>query len=155
VRADPNFLGRIEALSRLIAGEGASAARRALARRAAEAQVDLDRVRAARFALLAHGVGIGTWDPAGKGPRALDRGAVIPAVPGGRLAGRGEMPLHARFALRLADAPRPAAAVLHDVARWLARLDRYEARALSRRRSVIRALDAALIEDAEDARERE
>ena len=57
--ADPNLLGRIEALSRLIAGEGASASRLALARRVAEAQVDLDRVRAARFALFSHGVGVG------------------------------------------------------------------------------------------------
>ena len=140
--ADPNLLGRIEALSRLIAGEGASASRLALARRVAEAQVDLDRVRAARFALLSHGVGVETWDPAGMRPCAPDPGTATPAAAGERPAGRGKMPLQARSGLPLADAPRPVGAVLHDVARCLAGLERYEARALSRRRSAVRALDA-------------
>lgn len=150
LRTDPGLLDRTEALSRLIAGEGADAARLALARRVAEAQVDLDRVRAARFALLDHGVGVGTWDPAGVRPFAPDLGAATPAALGDRPAGRSEMPLYARFEPCLTDAPRPAAAALHDVARWLAGLARYEARALSRRRSAIRsairALDAAPME---------
>jgi hypothetical protein len=154
VRADPSLRERVEALSSLIAGEGASATRRALARRVAEAQVDLDRVRAARFALLARGVGGGTWDLAGTRPRAPDPGPAAPAAPGDRPAAkRGETPPCARSGLRLAVAPRPADAVLHDVARWLAGLERYEARALSRRRSAIRALDAAWIERAGGARE--
>jgi hypothetical protein len=145
--ADPSFLERIEALSRLIAGEGAAAARLALARRVAEAQVDLERVRAARFALLARGVGGGTWDPAGTRSGAPDPGPAAPTAPGDRPAAeRGETPPCARSGLRLAVAPRTAGAVLHDVARWLAGLERYEARALSRRRSAIRALDAARIE---------
>ena len=153
VCADPGLLEPIEALSRLIAGEGADAARLALARQVAEAQVDLDRVRAARFALLAYDVGGGTWDPAGMRAFAPDLEAAIPAAPGGQPAGQSEMPLYAHFELRLTNAPRPAAAVLHDVARWLAGLDRYEARALSRRRSAIRALDAAPMEGAGSARE--
>jgi hypothetical protein len=152
--ADPSFLERIEALSRLIAGEGAAAARLALARRVAEAQVDLERVRAARFALLARGVGGGTWDPAGTRSCAPDPGPAAPAAPGDRPAAeRGETPPCARSGLRLAVAPRTAGAVLHDVARWLSGLERYEARALSRRRSAIGALDAARIEGARGARE--
>ncbi len=42
-------------------------------------------------------------------------------------------------------APGLSSARPQDVARWLAGLDRYEARALSRRRSAIRALDAAQV----------
>jgi hypothetical protein len=151
--ADPSFLERIEALSRLIAGEGAAAARLALARRVAEAQVDLDRVRAARFALLSHGVGVETWDPAGMRPCAPDPGTATPAAAGERPAGRGKMPLQARSGLPLADAPGPVGAVLHDVARWLASLERYEARARSRRRSAVRALDAEPMKKGGDARE--
>ena len=154
VRADLSLLGRIEALARLIAGEGASAARLALARRVAEAQVDLDRVRAARFALLAQSIGVGTWGPAGMRPCSPDPGPAAPAALGDRpAAARGEMPVQARSGLGLADAPRPVGAVLHDVARWLAGLERYEARALSRRRSAVRALDTARTEGTGGARE--
>jgi hypothetical protein len=143
VRADPSLLGRIEALSRLIAGEGASAARLALARRVAEAQVEVDRVRAARFALLAQSIGVGAWDSAGMRLCSPDPGPAAPAALEDRPAvGRGEMPVPARSGLALAAAPRPAGAVPHDVARWLAGLERYEARALSRRRSAVRALEA-------------
>jgi hypothetical protein len=146
--ADPDLLGRTEALARLVAGEGASAARLALARRVAEAQVELDRVRAARLALLARGVGAGSRDAPGMRPRALDPGTATPAVPGDRSAGPSEMPPHARSGLGPAGAPGPGAAVLHDIARRLAGLDRYEARARSRRRSAARALDMAQVEGA-------
>jgi hypothetical protein len=146
VGADPSLRDRIEALSRLIAGAGAAAARVALARRVAEAQVDLDRVRAARFALLAHSVDVGTCDLAGMRPCVQDLAAATPAALGDRPAGQGEMPLQARSGLR------SAGAVLHDVSRLLARLERYEARALSRRRSAVRAFGAARIEGTGGAR---
>ena len=141
VRADPSLFEQIDALARLIAGEGASAARLALARRVAEAQVELDRVRAARFALLARGVGVGTCDQAEMRSCAPDPRPATPA------AERGGRPPRARSGLpRFTDAPRPAGAMLREVARWLAGLERYEARALSRRRSAVRALDTAQIE---------
>lgn len=127
VRADPGLAARADALSCRIAGEGAEASRLVpLARRVAEAQVSLERVRAARFALLAPGgAGAGEREP----PDADGRSA--PEF------GAGE---HA--AVRAKPGDKPAGAVGH-IARRLARLDRYEARALSRRRSAIKALDAA------------
>ena len=144
VCTDPGLLERVEALACLIAGEGAPAARLALARRTAEAYVDLDRVRAARFALLAHGAGVGASDPAGPRQCAPDLAAAAPAGPMERSAVDLSGPLpYDRSRLRLADAPRPGAAVLKDVALWLERLDRYEARARSRLRSAIRFLEAA------------
>jgi hypothetical protein len=143
VGADPTLFEQIDALALLIAGEEASAARLVLARRVAEAQLDLDRVRAARFDLLASGVGVGTCDPAEMQPCAPDPRAAAPA------AERGGRPLSARSGLPCrTDVPRPAGPMLRDVVRWLAGLERYEARALSRRKSAVRALDAARIEGA-------
>jgi hypothetical protein len=127
VRADPGLVARVDALSRLLAGERSEASRLVLlARRVAEAQVGLERVRAARFALLASGgAGAGASEPPNADRRSapefeVGRHVLIRAVPGDKPAG-----------------------AIGDIAQRLACLDRYEARALSRRRSAIKALDAA------------
>jgi hypothetical protein len=95
VLADGELSKEVEALTRKMVGNCTSADVLACARRVAEAQVDLERARRARYHLLARG---------------LD--------------------------------PHDEAASFAKLAPQLARLHRYERRALSRRKSAVKALGA-------------
>jgi hypothetical protein len=111
-----------------------------LARRVAEAQVDLMRVRRARHAMMTRALD----NPRYRSPRYLRRQiAMLVAV--GELLVRG---IAVPDDMRKAAFGRPQGAlkfalVIADLAHELARFERYERRALSRRKAAVAAFDAA------------
>lgn len=106
VVSDPRLSEQVEELARHLVGETASPGVLEMARRFAEAQVDLDRIRKARHqsCLL-----------------APDEGT------------------------RSEPAAEEVELIIRERVRRLKSLDRYERRALSRRRSAARALDTAFL----------
>jgi hypothetical protein len=133
VLADPQLSEAAATLARQIAGPDANAQRLALAGHIAEAQLDLQRIRQARLALLADAL---------KHP-VYER----------QLTWLEELRLlkpHLPFASHDAQRPLPdpvegphrLAIVIANLARRLAMMDRYERRALSRRKFAIRTFDA-------------
>jgi hypothetical protein len=116
-----------------------------LARRVAEAQVDLMRVRRARHAMMTRALD----NPRYRSPRHLRRQiAMLAAV--GELLIRG---IAVPDDMRKAAFGRPQGAlkfalVITDLATQLARFDRYERRALSRRKAAVAAFDAACTQGA-------
>jgi hypothetical protein len=159
VAADPAFAGEIEPLARRICGLGVAPAKREaadpvvtlkllLARRIAEAQVDLNRVRRARHALIANALA----DPNYRSWRG-NRARIEMLAQVGELLKLGvpvpdEM---VRAFNHRHDGVLKHVLVLADHVAELRALDRYERRALSRRKFAAGAFDEALVALADPA----
>jgi hypothetical protein len=140
VRSNAICSEEVEALAREIAGADASPEIQELARRVAEAQIDLRRVRYARHELLSHALGDPDYGSRASvkakygllAPFARGTGLVTP-VPDEIVRILGWKP----------KGPLKLATILSDMAKRFSAMDRYERRALSRRKFAIRAFDSA------------
>jgi hypothetical protein len=136
---DPILSEEVEALACEIAGADANAKIRQHARRIAEAQIDLCRVRHARHQFLTDKLNDKYYDS-----RANEREKVAFIC---HLLGRNapDIPLPAlsKYLTSTPQGPEKFAIILSQEAKHLLRMDRYEQRALSRRKFAIREFDAA------------
>jgi hypothetical protein len=139
VYSDRMLAGEVEALAREIAGVGANAETRELARRVAEAQIDLRRVRDARHQLLSKALSNPYYDDRAK---VREKAAVImhllrpnaPDVPPAAVS---------KYLTTVPEGPHKLALIVSQEVNRLSAMDRYERRALSRRKFAIRAFDLA------------
>jgi hypothetical protein len=139
VESDQVLSKRVQALTRQIAGSDTSVHIQILAHRIAEAQVDLLRVRYARHRLLLEELS----NPDYLSP-AIMRKKLTAVVRFARAFG-ADTPLPTdtiEFLDSKPEGPLKVATILSDNARQFQALDRYERRALSRRKFAIRAFDA-------------
>jgi hypothetical protein len=161
---DPDLASDVDALALRIAGKSADANILESAHRVAEAQIDLRRVRAHRNRLIERLIA----DPQFRTEAAEPASFALAAAPvGARLKSPSSDPrlqlieatvsaLVAEIAkhLPLLDrAMRPEEPSLAKLTREIAALDRYERRALSRRKFAIRAFDVACVEAERPARD--
>jgi hypothetical protein len=140
VYSDPVFSEEVEALTREIIGMDANAEMQEHARRIAEAHIDLRRVRYARYQLFSQTLS----DPDYESEVMLRKKSALVI----RYARRFDlrMPMSEKvmeFLNSKPEGPYKFATILADKTRQLLALDRYERRALSRRKFAIRAFDAA------------
>jgi hypothetical protein len=135
----PALSEEVEALAREIAGPGANAATQELARRVAEAQIDLRRVRHARHQFLSDILSQEYYSYTKMRMKVKILRALL----------RPNPPDISMEALEFATSnpslqgPDKLASILLEEAKELLTMDRYERRALSRRKFSIRAFDAA------------
>ena len=139
VYRDPAFAEKIEVWAQEIAGAGADAIALAAAHLVAEAQLDLQRVRACRLRLIERDLA---------NPGHVGAVALAASMRWLRLKELGYLTGITPWSEAISQAPRltgPAktATVLCDLAHELPGLDRYERRARWRRKRAIREFDQA------------
>jgi hypothetical protein len=140
IYSDPALSEEMKALAREIVGTDTSAETQELALRIAEAQIDLRRVRYARHQLLSQALS----DPDYESEATLRVKAALAARCVRRFGPSGSIPdILAQILNSKPEGPHKFATILADKTRQMLALDRYERRALSRRKSAIRAFDAA------------
>ena len=137
VCSNPALSEEVETLAREIAGPDANAETQDLARQVAEAQIDLRRVRYARHKLLSDALADPHYD-SWRGKR--EKMAVLRSL----LRSAPDRPMEnlvVAFLNSTPQGPHKFATILSQEAKQLLAMDRYERRALSRRKSAIRAFD--------------
>jgi hypothetical protein len=140
VYSDPILSEEVEALAREIIGTDSNPEMQELARRIAEAQIDLRRVRHARHQILSQALS----DPDYESETMLGKKSALVIRCLRRFDPSALMPDNMmEFLSSKPQGPYKFATILADKTRQLLALDRYERRALSRRKFAIRGFDAA------------
>jgi len=139
VHSNQGLFEEIETLAREIAGSDPRPEIHKLARLIAEAQIDLGRVRHARHQLLSQGLRDPNYDDREKTRVQL---AMIRHLLRANVA---DVPLAALSdcVTRAPEGPEKFALIVTQEIHQLSAMDRYERRALSRRKSAVRAFDLA------------
>jgi hypothetical protein len=139
VYSDPALCEAVEVLAREIVGAAADVETQELARRVAEAQMDYRRVRVARHQLLSQALSDPNYDSRANARRKV---AVLCSLLKSKAPHMPPADLM-KFLEEKPEGPNKFATILAQEGRRLLVMDRYERRALSRRKFAIRALDEA------------
>jgi hypothetical protein len=133
VCSNPALSEEVETLAREITGPDANAETQDLARQVAEAQIDLRRVRYARHKLLSDALADPHYD------KWREEMAVLTSL---LRKSAPDLPVENLVAvLNTPQGQHKLATILSQEVKQLLAMDRYERRALSRRKSAIRASD--------------